>query len=41
MEKRSRAGPGPASYKIQQGIFADANMIKEPQFGIGTAQRGG
>lgn len=40
--ERERAGPGPASYKIKDGIFADSSMAKEPSFGIGTAaQRGG
>lgn len=37
--KRAKNSPGPASYQIREGVFSDANMIKEPNYKIGSAQR--
>jgi hypothetical protein len=37
--KRARAQPGPGSYNINAGRYADSNMRKEPEYRIGTAKR--
>jgi hypothetical protein len=31
--------PGPGAYESRDGKFTDANMLKEPSYRIGTAQR--
>ena len=35
--KRMKANPGPGQYDIKAEKFTDANMIKEPNYKIGTA----
>jgi hypothetical protein len=38
--KKMKANPGPGQYEIKPENFTDANMVREPQYKIGTAQRG-
>lgn len=39
--KKAKAVPGPGTYDIEAGKFADANMKHEPTYRIGTAPRSG
>lgn len=37
--RKMKQVPGPGAYEKKDGKFADANMLKEPSYRIGTAQR--
>lgn len=39
-KKRMMAVPGPGQYEVRPDKFSDANMVREPNYRIGTAQRG-
>ena len=40
-KKKMMAVPGPGQYEVKPDKFSDANMVREPQYKMGTAKRGG